>query len=111
MESKGINSPYTVALISGLVLGFGCELLTPLTDPGVSDSLFEAFLPLIALIVLFVIVQQVLQRFFGFQGFILSGDNGKGKRFPSYLLFFAGYFVSRFLIMIFTTKFFSSLPN
>jgi hypothetical protein len=53
----------------------------------------------------------VLQRFWGFQGFVISGDNGKGKRLPSYLLFFVGYFGSRFLVAIFTVLFFGGLPN
>lgn len=111
MESKGINSPYAVALISGLVLGFGCELLTPLTDYDVSTGLWGFILPLLLLALLFVIVQQVLQRFWGFQGFMISGDNGKGKRVPSYLLFFVGYFGSRFLVAIFILLFFGGLPN
>jgi len=111
MQAKGINSPYVVALISGLVFGFGCELLVPLTEFNETPNLFTLGLPLIAIIFLLVIVQQILRRFFGFQGFVISGDNGKGKRVPSYLLFFVGYFGSRFVVTIFTVLFFDGLPN
>jgi hypothetical protein len=111
MESKGINSPYVVALISGLVLGFGCELLMPLTEFDVSTGFFEFILPFVLLILLFAIVQQVLKHFFGFQGFVISGDNGRGKRLPSYTLFFLGYFASEALAMLITIGFLGSSPN
>lgn len=111
MESKGINSPYVVAFISGLVLGLGCQSLTIYTEFDVSTSLWGLMLPIIVIALLFVIVQQLLQRFFGFKGFVISGDNGKGKRFPSYLIFFAGFFISSALTTIFTTIFIGGLPN
>lgn len=111
METKGINSPYFVALISGLVLGFGCELLTPLTDFDVAAGLIEFVLPFVLLILLYVIVQQVLKHFFGFQGFVISGDNGRGKRLPSYALFLFGYFASRALGMLIAVGFGRLFPN
>ncbi len=94
MGSKGINSPYVVAFIAGLVMGFGLTLIEPLEEWMGPLGEYGLFLFLPVMIGTFMVIELILKQFFGFRGFVLKGDNGSGRPIFSYLIFFMGLFMS-----------------
>ena len=101
MKSKRINSPYSVALIAGMALGLGVALLV---DPLLAwDGPLGRYTPLLfcpGLVAFLAVAELLLKRFFGFQGFVLSGKDGSRQPILSYTLLFVDFFLSMLVIAL-----------